>query len=128
MLRITVVAALCCVSIEAVSSSQNATKYRYQELNPNLQAYQDAWKSNIKKAPYVLAYRSFQDLPGTDIRRCVTGTLIAKHRNNRTAIHLAWYLLINYVKKVKLGKVLFRVCSFNFKVFYFCPLEGYTSS
>uniref|UniRef100_A0A6B0V1Z2 Putative lipocalin n=1 Tax=Ixodes ricinus TaxID=34613 RepID=A0A6B0V1Z2_IXORI len=87
MLRITVVAALCSVGIGAMFSSQNATKHRYQELNPNLQAYQDAWKSNTKKAPYVLAYRSFQDLPRTHIRRCVTGTLIAKDRNNRTAIH-----------------------------------------
>ncbi|XP_029828240.2 uncharacterized protein LOC115313421 [Ixodes scapularis] len=87
MLRIAVVAVLCCVGIGAISSSQNTTKHRYQELNPNLSAYQDAWKSNTDNASYVLAYRTFQDLPWMHILSCVTGTLIAKHSNNRTAIH-----------------------------------------
>lgn len=47
-LGIAVAAALCCVGIEAISSSQNATKHRYQELNPNFQAYQDAWKVRVR--------------------------------------------------------------------------------
>uniref|UniRef100_A0A0K8RIL2 Putative salivary lipocalin n=1 Tax=Ixodes ricinus TaxID=34613 RepID=A0A0K8RIL2_IXORI len=87
MLRIAVAAALCCVGIGAISSSQNATKHRYQELNPNLSVYQDAWKSNTDNATYVLAYRTSQGFPWIQTLRCVTGTLIAIHRNNRTAIH-----------------------------------------
>uniref|UniRef100_V5H072 Putative secreted histamine binding protein of 22.8 kDa n=1 Tax=Ixodes ricinus TaxID=34613 RepID=V5H072_IXORI len=92
MLRITVVAALCSVGIGAISSSQNATKRRYQELNSNLSDFQDAWKSNTDNAPYVLAYRTFQGFPWIRTLRCVTARLIAKHPENRSTIHgLSYY-------------------------------------
>uniref|UniRef100_A0A0K8R8X5 Putative salivary lipocalin n=1 Tax=Ixodes ricinus TaxID=34613 RepID=A0A0K8R8X5_IXORI len=92
MLRITVVAALCSVGIGAMFSSHNVTRHRYQELNPNLSAYQDAWKSNTDSAPYVLAYRTFQGFPWIRTRKCVTARLIAKHPENRSTIHgLSYY-------------------------------------
>nr|CAJ20733.1 lipocalin [Ixodes ricinus] len=92
MLRIAVVAALCCFGTGTVSRfQQNATERHYQELNSNLSKYQDAWKSNTENAEYVLAYRTFQDIERTRIRRCVSATLRYKNKKNRTTVHRLRY-------------------------------------